>query len=302
MLEIFNKIDGTYTFPDGTTMTSKEIEDSGSYKEFFIRDCVLTIKDGILTTYEALSELANRYGIDYDTSDDQDPNDILDVVKSKIEDEKRPVVRNGLDVALAAARISAMSFTDAQAVEVPELYDDYEVGHAYKKDDRFTYNGALFKVNQDHTSAEQWVPGSTGTESLYTAITLNEEGYPVWQQPSGAHDAYNTGDIVEYKAKLYKSKIDGNSWAPDVYPAGWELYTEESSTDTETPTEPSTDPSEDGGESETSYPDFVQPTGAHDAYKLGDIVKFNGQLYKSTIDNNVYSPEAYPAGWELYTE
>lgn len=46
------------------------------------------------------------------------------------------------------------------------------------------------------------------------------------------------------------------------------------------------------------WPEFVQPTGAHDAYKKGDKVTFNGKHYISLIDANVYSPSAYPAGWQ----
>lgn len=42
-----------------------------------------------------------------------------------------------------------------------------------------------------------------------------------WVQPTGAHDAYNIGDIVRYHDKIYSSVINGNVWAPDVYPAGW---------------------------------------------------------------------------------
>ena len=49
-----------------------------------------------------------------------------------------------------------------------------------------------------------------------------------------------------------------------------------------------------------SYPDFVQPTGAHDAYQTGDIVNYNGVLYKSKINNNVWAPDVYPSGWEVY--
>ena len=30
----------------------------------------------------------------------------------------------------------------------------------------------------------------------------------------------------------------------------------------------------------------------------GDKVKFNGKTYESLIDNNIWSPEAYPAGWK----
>lgn len=53
--------------------------------------------------------------------------------------------------------------------------------------------------------------------------------YPVWQQPTGAHDSYSIGDIVHYPnidSPLWICVAgDGsgnNSWAPGVY--GWELY------------------------------------------------------------------------------
>lgn len=48
------------------------------------------------------------------------------------------------------------------------------------------------------------------------------EEWPAWVQPSGAHDAYGIGDKVTFNGKHYTSKIDGNVWSPDAYPAGWE--------------------------------------------------------------------------------
>ena len=56
------------------------------------------------------------------------------------------------------------------------------------------------------------------------------------------------------------------------------------------------------GVTEEGYPEWVQPLGASDAYNTGDIVSYNGILYRSTIDGNVWSPDAYPQGWEVYTE
>lgn len=56
------------------------------------------------------------------------------------------------------------------------------------------------------------------------------------------------------------------------------------------------------GITEDGYPEWVQPLGASDAYNIGDIVSFNGTLYKSTIDGNVWSPDAYPTGWEVYEQ
>lgn len=55
----------------------------------------------------------------------------------------------------------------------------------------------------------------------------DESGEPVesttaeWVQPTGAHDAYNTGDRVMYDGIEYESTIDANVWSPDVYPQGW---------------------------------------------------------------------------------
>lgn len=47
------------------------------------------------------------------------------------------------------------------------------------------------------------------------------------------------------------------------------------------------------------WPEFVQPTGAHDCYNKGDKVTFDGKHYISLIDNNSWSPSAYPQGWQL---
>ena len=47
--------------------------------------------------------------------------------------------------------------------------------------------------------------------------------YPAYVQPTGAHDAYPIGAKVTYKSKRYVSKTAANVWAPDVYPAGWEV-------------------------------------------------------------------------------
>jgi hypothetical protein len=49
---------------------------------------------------------------------------------------------------------------------------------------------------------------------------------------------------------------------------------------------------------ESGYPEWVQPTGAHDAYQKGDRISFKGNNYESLIDANVWSPSVYPAGWK----
>lgn len=51
------------------------------------------------------------------------------------------------------------------------------------------------------------------------------------------------------------------------------------------------------GITEDGYPEWVQPLGATDAYNTGDIISYNGVLYRSTVDANVWSPDTY--GWEV---
>ncbi len=47
------------------------------------------------------------------------------------------------------------------------------------------------------------------------------------------------------------------------------------------------------------WPEWIQPTGAHNAYKKGDKVTYKGKRYISKIEANVWAPDAYPAGWTV---
>ena len=129
-----------------------------------------------------------------------------------------------------ALQIFVQSLTDDEAMEVASVYPVYEAGKGYKMGEMFTYgenavgDPQLYRVAQNHTSQEDWKPDET--PSLYTPIGLDEEGYPIWSRPTGAHDAYNNGDIVDYNGILYKSLIDGNAYSPDEYAAGWEAVTD----------------------------------------------------------------------------
>lgn len=127
-----------------------------------------------------------------------------------------------------AIQIIASGLTDEQALEIPSVYPKYKVGKAYAVGDMLSYgensvgDPQLYKVVQDHTSQADWMPSNT--PSLYEPIGLNDNGYPVWSKPSGAHDAYNMDDIVDYNGVLYKSLMNGNVYSPDEYPSGWEKY------------------------------------------------------------------------------
>ena len=58
----------------------------------------------------------------------------------------------------------------------------------------------------------------------------------------------------------------------------------------------------EGGETDPEpadeWPDYVQPTGAHDAYHVGDKITWGGKRWTCKMDGCVWDPGAYPAGWE----
>lgn len=128
-----------------------------------------------------------------------------------------------------ALQLFAQTLTDEQAMEVATVYDKWVADKTYKDGEYVTYgtnavgDPQLYKVIQDHTSQADWTPDVA--TSLYDPIGLDASGYPIWSQPSGAHDAYNTGDIVDYNGTLYKSLIDGNTTIPSSDERYWKVYT-----------------------------------------------------------------------------
>ena len=169
---------------------------------------------------------------------------------------------------------------------------------AYNSGDRVSFDGSVFEslidsnVYSPSDSPESWALIFEGTPEPEPEPEpeVPEEGPQEWVAPTGAHDAYNTGDQVLFEGAVYESVIDGNSYSPSDYPAGWTLVREEATPEPEPEPEPEVP-------AEETVPEFVQPTGAHDSYSIGDRVTFEGTVYESTIDNNSYSPSAYPAGW-----
>lgn len=109
---------------------------------------------------------------------------------------------------------------------------------------------------------------------------LIPEVYPVW---SGNGVEYKKGMRVTYNSVLYKvitAHTSQESWKPDVSPSLFAKVI-----------------SQIGEE----IPEWEQPSSTN-PYMKGDKVKFNGKIYESVIDNNVWSPEAYPQGWKEIKE
>lgn len=98
-------------------------------------------------------------------------------------------------------------------------------------------------------------------------------------------EEYKTDDIVAYGVndvgdpQLYRVLQKHTSqgvWTPDIAAALYKPF----------------------GVTEEGYPEWAQPVGAGDAYVTGDIVSYNGKLYRSIYDNNVWQPGIF--GWEEY--
>ena len=131
--------------------------------------------------------------------------------------------KSELDIAIKQYRgkvETASSFSDDEtALDMIELFPHWLADLAVKVDERYQYEGQLYKCVQAHTTQSDWTPDVT--PALWVKVSLDE--WPEWVQPTGAQDAYNTGDKVTYQGKHYISFIDGNVWSPSDYPAGWEL-------------------------------------------------------------------------------
>ena len=96
------------------------------------------------------------------------------------------------------------------------------------------------------------------------------ELFPRWKEDI----SYTLDDRISYEGTLYKcvqSHTSQSSWTPDITPALW--------------TRVSID----------EWPEWVQPTGAQDAYRIGDKVSHNDKHWISTADSNVWEPGIY--GW-----
>lgn len=105
------------------------------------------------------------------------------------------------------------------------------------------------------------------------------ELFPTWKTGT----AYEVGYKVRHGGILYaclQAHTSQAGWEPGVAPSLWAKVL-------------IPDPD--------VIPDWEQPDSTN-AYMKGDKVRFDGKIYESLIDNNVWSPAAYPAGWREVVE
>lgn len=100
--------------------------------------------------------------------------------------------------------------------------------------------------------------------------------FPAWS-PEGA--AYTASQRVRYQSELYRVLQDHTSqesWTPEAAPSLFAKVLP--------------------GQGGTEIGEWVQPDSTN-PYMTGDRVMFQGKVYESAIDNNVWSPADYPQGW-----
>lgn len=117
---------------------------------------------------------------------------------------------------------AAVSLPDEDALEAVELFPAWKAETAYAVGERIRYGEKLYRCEQTHTSQEGWEPPNV--PALWTEVAKPGE-IPVWRQPTGAQDAYMTGDKVWYPERdttVYVSLVDNNVWAPTT-PGLWEV-------------------------------------------------------------------------------
>lgn len=125
-----------------------------------------------------------------------------------------------------------------------------------------------------HDELVNFLKSATKTAEDAAALT-GKDLYPVWNDKS----TYKNGDRVRFNDVLYKCLQDHTaqaSWTPTDAPSLWAKVL--------IPT-PSV------------IPEWEQPESTN-PYMKGDKVTYKGKTYESLIDNNVWSPEAYPQGWK----
>ena len=191
---------------------------------------------------------------------------------------------------------SVTTLDDETAATVPSLFTPWKPGEAVNVGDRRYYAPRLYKAVQAHTTQADWTPDIT--PALWAV--LGDPG-----EAGTIDDPITAARGMEYEYGLYYfDPEDGKTYLCErigeaeggkiilqylPHELIGQYFSAAESGETEEPAEPDTG---------DTYPEWVQPTGAHDAYNTGDRVTYNGRVYESTMDGNTWSPDAYPQGWE----
>lgn len=132
---------------------------------------------------------------------------------------------------------------------------------------------------------------------------INAGGYDLTDLTQRIKTLYALGDLTEEEMKQLLERAQTNAKPDDSYAPLNERVTAIETLQREVEDRlgklesgSSTDPSE-LEEPADEWPEYVQPTGAHDAYHVGDKITYNGKHYMCVMDGCVWTPDTYPQGW-----
>ena len=132
---------------------------------------------------------------------------------------------------------------------------------------------------------------------------INAGGYDLNDLTERIKTMYAIGELTEDEMEQLLKQAQDNAKPDDSYAPladrmkaieEWETNIEERLSKLETGS--STDPGE-LEEAADEWPEYKQPTGAHDTYNVGDKITYNGKHYTCIYDGCVWTPDAYQQGW-----
>ena len=192
------------------------------------------------------------------------------------------------------------------AIVCSVLFDTYVQDEQHNVGDiRLDETGVPFECMTAYDGAVQtdWTIHTATLWKPYHSM-LAEYALP-WVPPTGTHDIYKVGEYMIYSdGNTYKC-IEDTNFDPDVYAAAWQNLNPAPEPEPTPEPEPEPTPEPEPEPTPTDdYPVWEQPD-ASNPYSTGDRVHYptiEDAVYESTMDGNVWSPETYPAGWQLVTE
>lgn len=132
---------------------------------------------------------------------------------------------------------------------------------------------------------------------------INAGGYDLADLTERIKTMYAMGELTEEEMKQLLEQAQTNAKPDDSYSPlnervtaieTWQREVEDRLDKLESGS--STEPGEPK-EPADEWPEYVQPTGAHDAYHVGDKITYNGKHYTCVLDGCVWTPDTYPQGW-----
>lgn len=143
---------------------------------------------------------------------DTTPEEIAELEEAKLRyeaaEKHRPLTVGEVGAMLIKQQINALTVDDQTALRMIAFYPDWETDKAYAAGDKLVSGGKLWKVLQAHTSQSTWVPGATGTESLYTQIDEEHDGTKYDPIPYNGNMELKNGLYYSQEGVLYHCTRD----------------------------------------------------------------------------------------------